>query len=151
MRAPSETFREDARANPHEQQQQSVRRLEETVANPIVSIVVPVAGIVAGLIGNKAAAVGWRAVFGEDAPIVKSQKAAKKDVAQRRKQAKKDGLSKAEIDAIKDPSDDQPIWKLRRWATVSGVLLQGLRVAAKRGAQKGAERLTTRRPRTNRG
>lgn len=121
------------------------------MANPIVSIVVPVAGIVAGLIGNKAAAVGWGAVFGEDAPTVKSQKAAKKDVAQRRKQAKKDGLSKAEIAAIRDPEDDQPIWKLLLWATVSGVLLQGLRVAAKRGAQKGAERLTTRRPRSNRG
>ena len=37
------------------------------------------------------------------------------------------------------------------WATISGVVLQGLRMAAKRGAKAGAERLTTRRPRPNRG
>ena len=37
------------------------------------------------------------------------------------------------------------------WATISGVVLQGLRVAAKRGTQVGVERLTTRRPRANRG
>ena len=121
------------------------------MANPLVSIAVPVAGIVAGIVGNKAAAAGWGAVFGEDAPTVKSQKAAKKDAAKRRKQAKKDGLSKAEIAAIRDPEDDQPIWKMMLWATVSGVILQGLRVAAKRGAQTGTERLTTRRPRPNRG
>src|SRR5699024_10438666 len=84
-------------------------------------------------------------------PTVKSQKAAKKDAAKRRKQAKKDGLSKAEIAAIRDPEDDQPIWKMMLWATVSGVILQGLRVAAKRGAQTGTERLVTRRPRPNRG
>jgi len=121
------------------------------VANPLVSIVVPIAGIVAAAVGNKAAAAGWGAVFGEDAPTMKSQKAAKKDVAKRRKQAKKDGLSASEIAAIKDPSDDQPVWKMMLWALVSGVILQGLRVAAKRGAQKGTERLTTRRPRPNRG
>ncbi len=121
------------------------------MANPLVSIAVPVAGIIAGVIGNKAAAAGWGAVFGEDAPTLKSQKAAKKDVAKRRKQAKKDGLAKAEIAAITDPSDDQSVWKMMLWTTVSGVILQGLRVAAKRGAQTGAERLTTRRPRPNRG
>ena len=121
------------------------------MANPIVSIVVPVAGLVAAAVGNKAAAAGWGALFGEDAPTVKSQKSAKKDVAKQRKQAKKDGLSKAEIEAIKDPEDEQPIWKLLLWATISGVLLQGLRVAAKRGAKTGAERLTSRRPRPNRG
>ena len=118
------------------------------MANPIVSIAVPVAGIVAAVVGNKAAAAGWGAVFGEEAPTTKTQKAAKKDVARRRKQAKKDGLSKAEIAAIKD---DQPLWKILLWATVSGVILQGLRVAAKRGAKSGAERLTSRRPRPNRG
>ena len=99
----------------------------------------------------KAAETGWGVVFGEDAPTTKSQKAAKKDVAARRKQAKKDGASKAEIQAIKDPDDDQPVWKLMLWALVSGVLLQGLRTAARRGAKTGAERLTTRRPRPNRG
>ena len=122
------------------------------MANPIVSIVVPVAGLVAAAAGNKAAAAGGGALFGEDAPTVKSQKSAKKDVAKQRKQAKKDGLFKAEIEAIKDPEDDQPIWKL---------LLSGRRspesscrdcgVAAKRGAKTGAERLTSRRPRPDRG
>lgn len=121
------------------------------MANPLVSIAVPVAGIVAAQIGNRAAAAGWGAVFGEDAPTVKAQKAAQKDAAQRRKQAKKDGLSKAEIDQIKDPEDDEPIWKMLLWATVSGVILQGLRMGAKRGAKKGTERLTMRRPRPNRG
>ncbi|GAA4530428.1 DUF4235 domain-containing protein [Brachybacterium paraconglomeratum] len=121
------------------------------MANPIVSIAVPVAGIVAAAVGNKAAAAGWGALFGEDAPTVKAQKSAQKDVAKRRKQAKKDGLSKSEIAAIKDPEDDQPLWKILLWATISGVILQGLRVAAKRGAKSGAERLTSRRPRPNRG
>lgn len=121
------------------------------MANPLVSIIVPVAGIIAASVGKKAAETGWGVVFGEDAPTTKSQKAAKKDVAARRKQAKKDGASKAEIAAIKDPDDDQPVWKMMLWATVSGVILQGLRVAAKRGAKTGAERLTTRRPRPNRG
>ncbi|NMA77101.1 MAG: DUF4235 domain-containing protein [Actinomycetales bacterium] len=121
------------------------------MANPIVSIAVPVAGLVAAAVGNKAAAAGWGALFGEDAPTAKAQKAAQKNVAAQRKQAKKDGLSKAEIEAIKDPEDDQPIWKLLLWATISGVLLQGLRVAAKRGTKTGVERLASRRPRPNRG
>nr|WP_245349006.1 DUF4235 domain-containing protein [Brachybacterium fresconis] len=121
------------------------------VANPLVKIAVPVAGIIASQVGNKAAAKGWGAVFGEDAPTVKANKAAQKDAEKRRKQAKKDGLPKSEIEAIKDPEDDQPIWKMLLWATVSGVLLQGLRMAAKRGAKSGTERLTSRRPRPNRG
>jgi hypothetical protein len=121
------------------------------VANPLVSIIVPVAGIVAASLGSKAAEAGWGAVFGEDAPTTKTTKAGQKEAAARRKQLKKDGASKAEIQAVKDPEDDQPIWKLLLWATISGVILQGLRVAAKRGAKVGAERLTTRRPRPNRG
>lgn len=121
------------------------------MANPLVSIAVPVAGIIAAKIGTKAASAGWGAVFGEEAPTLKAEKAAKKDVARRRKQAKKDGLSKAEIAAIHDPADDQPVWKLMLWASISGVLLQGLRMLAKRGAKAGAERLTMRRPRANRG
>ena len=121
------------------------------MANPLVSIAVPVAGLVAAAVGNKAAAAGWGDVFGEDAPTDKTQKALQKDAAQRRKQAKKDGLSKDEIAQIKDPSEQMPVWKMMLWATISGVVLQGLRVAAKRGTQVGVERLTTRRPRANRG
>ena len=55
------------------------------MANPLVSIAVPVAGLVAAAVGNKAAAAGWGAVFGEDAPTDKTQKALQKDAAQRRK------------------------------------------------------------------
>ncbi|WP_341854857.1 DUF4235 domain-containing protein [Brachybacterium sp. GPGPB12] len=95
------------------------------MANPLVSIIVPVAGIIAASVGKKAAETGWGVVFGEDAPTTKSQKAAKKDVAARRKQAKKDGASKAEIQAIRDPDDDQPVWKLMLWTLVSGVLAAG--------------------------
>ena len=54
------------------------------MANPLVSIIVPVAGIIAASVGKKAAETGWGVVFGEDAPTTKSQKAAKKDVAARR-------------------------------------------------------------------
>jgi hypothetical protein len=100
------------------------------VANPLVSIAVPVAGVLAAKLGTKAAEAGWGAVFGEDAPTTKTQKAAQKDVAARRKQMKKDGASKAEIRAVRDPEDDQPVWKLMLWATISGVVLQGLRMAA---------------------
>lgn len=121
------------------------------MANPLVKIVVPLAGIAASVIGNKAASAGWGAVFGEEAPTVKATKAAKKDAQKRRKQAKKEGRSAAEIEEIKDPADDQPIWKMLLWATVSGVFLQGLKMMAKRGAQTGAERVVKRRPRTNRG
>ncbi|MFC7374019.1 MULTISPECIES: DUF4235 domain-containing protein [unclassified Brachybacterium] len=121
------------------------------MANPLVKIAVPVAGIVAAAVGNKAAAAGWGAVFGEDAPTVKAAKNSQKETQKRRKQAKKEGRPKAEISQIKDPMEDQPVWKVMLWALVSGVILQGLRIAAKRGAKTGAERLTARRPRANRG
>ncbi|GAA1490287.1 DUF4235 domain-containing protein [Brachybacterium sacelli] len=121
------------------------------MANPLVKIAVPVAGIIASTVGNKAANAGWGAVFGEDAPTLKAAKASQKETQKRRKQAKKEGLPASEIESIKDPVDDQPIWKMLLWATVSGVLLQGLRMAAKRGAKAGTERLTARRPRANRG
>lgn len=121
------------------------------MANPLVTIAVPIAGIVASQLGTRAAAAGWGAVFGEDAPTAKAQKASKKDVARRRRQGKKQGLSSAEITALHDPQEDQPLWKILLWATVSGVVLQGLREAARRGTKTGVERLTTRRPRPNRG
>ena len=68
-----------------------------------------------------------------------------------RDRAKKDGLSKAEIAEIRDPAEDVPWWKAILWTIVSGVLLQGLRAAAQNGTKKGADRLTRRRPRPNRG
>lgn len=121
------------------------------MANPLVSVAVPVAGLIASILGKKVASAGWGAVFGEDAPTPKAAKASKKETAQRRKQAKKDGLGKAEIREIRDPSEDQPVWKIMLWTLISGVLLQGLRQLAQRGAKKGTERMISRRPRANRG
>lgn len=121
------------------------------MANPIVKIVVPLAGVAASILGQKAITAGWGAVFGEDAPTAKVAKASKKDTAKRRKQAKKDGLSKAELAEIRDPMDDRPVWKIMLWTVLSGVALQGLRTAAQRYAAKGTERVIARRPRPNRG
>lgn len=121
------------------------------MANPLVKIVVPLAAVVAGQVGNKVATSGWGAVFGEDAPTVKAAKASQKETRQRRKEAKKEGRSKAEVESIRDPVDELPIWKTLLWALVSGVLLQGLKMIARRGAAAGAERVTARRPRANRG
>ncbi|MEE1618947.1 DUF4235 domain-containing protein [Brachybacterium sp. J144] len=121
------------------------------MANPLVKIAVPLAGVIAATLGRKVAAAGWGVVFGEDAPTPKATKATRKETLRQRKQAKKDGLSKAEIRAIRDPSEEQPIWKAMLWALVSGVLLQGFRLLAQRGAKAGAEGLTRRRPRPNRG
>jgi hypothetical protein len=121
------------------------------VANPLVSIAVPIAGIIASQLGTRAAAAGWGAVFGEDAPTAKARRASHKDLARRRKQGKREGLSRAELRDLKDPQEDQPLWKVLLWASVSGVVLQGLREAARRGTKSGVERLTTRRPRPNRG
>ena len=121
------------------------------MANPLVKIVVPVAGIVAAQIGLRAARSGWGAVFGEDAPTLKANRSSAKDTAKRRKQAKKDGLSKAEIAEIRDPMEDQPVWKVMLWTLISGVLLQGLKQLAQRYAKKGTEKVVSRRPRPNRG
>lgn len=121
------------------------------MANPLVKIAVPVAGILASTIGKKATQAGWGAVFGEDPPTPKAAKASKKDTAQRRKEAKKEGRSQAEIARIRDPQEDLPGWKLALWTVISGIVLQGLRQAAKRGAANGTEKLVGRRPRPNRG
>lgn len=121
------------------------------MANPLVKIAVPLAGALAAMIGRKAANAGWGAVFGEDAPTEKATRASRKETARLRKQAKKDGLSKAEIEAIRDPADDTPVWKGMLWALLSGVVLQGIRMAAQKGTRSGVERLTRRRPRPNRG
>ncbi|GAA1334669.1 MULTISPECIES: DUF4235 domain-containing protein [Brachybacterium] len=121
------------------------------MANPLVKIVVPIAGILAAQVGSRAARSGWGAVFGEDAPTVKANRASKKDTAARRKQAKKDGLSKAEIDEIRDPMDEQPVWKVMLWTLISGVMLQGFKQLAQQYAKKGTERVVSRRPRANRG
>lgn len=121
------------------------------MANPLVKIAVPLAGVLAAALGKKVAETGWGAVFGEEPPTPKAAKATRKQTQQQRKQAKKDGLSKAEIQAIRDPSEEQPIWKAMLWTLISGVLLQGFRQIAQRGAKSGTERLTRRRPRPNRG
>ena len=119
--------------------------------NPLVSIAASVAGIAAGVIGKKVMVSGWGAVFGEEAPTDKALKASKKDVKQQRKQAKKDGLSKEEIAQIRDREEELPAWKLALWAILSGAILQALQLGARRLAADGADRVTRRRPRPNRG
>lgn len=119
--------------------------------NPLVSLAATAAGIGAGVFGKKLIESGWGAVFGEDAPTNQVTKTSAKDTKARRKQAKKDGLSKEEIAEIRDPQEDLPVWKLMLWTTLSGAVLQGLRLAARRAAAQGTERLTQRRPRPNRG
>jgi len=121
------------------------------VANPLVKIAVTGAGIAAGVIGNKLITRGWDAAFGEDAPTAKALKASAKATKAARKEAKKAGLSKAEILDIRDPQQDQPVWKGLLWILISGVAIKALQELAKKGARSGAERLTSRRPRANRG
>lgn len=121
------------------------------MANPLVKIAVPLAGVAAAVIGNKVAEAGWGAVFGEDAPTEKTVKNSQKDAKKQRKQAKKEGQPKPEIEAIRDPAEDQPIWKALLWTLISGVVLQGIKLAAERGTRKGVDSLTYRRPRSNRG
>ena len=74
-----------------------------------------------------------------------------KAVKAEKKSAKKDGATKQEIAEISDPMDDFPVWKVALWTVLSGVAIQGLRLLAERGAQKGAAKLVARRPRPNRG
>ncbi|MFC0676048.1 DUF4235 domain-containing protein [Brachybacterium hainanense] len=119
--------------------------------NPLVKAAVTGAGIAAGVIGSKLLAGGWGAVFGEEAPTPKVLRSSAKQTKLARKQAKKDGLSRSEIAAIRDPRQDQPIWKGLLWVVLSGAALTAFRQLAQKGAERGAERLTARRPRPNRG
>lgn len=121
------------------------------MANPLVKLAVTGSGLAAAMIGRRLADAGWGAVFGEEPPDDKFARSSEKDTKKRVKQARKDGLSKAEIAEIRNPADDVPWWKGVLWAVVSGILLQGLRTAAQSGAKQGTERLTRRRPRPNRG
>ncbi|MGY5763958.1 DUF4235 domain-containing protein [Brachybacterium sp. DNPG3] len=121
------------------------------MANPLVKIIVPIVGVAVGTLGRKAATAGWGAVFGEDAPTAKAQKASAKATAKQRKQAKKAGLGKDEIARITDPMQNQAAWKVALWTILSGVVLQAVRQAAQRGATRGTEALISRRPRANRG
>lgn len=121
------------------------------MANPLVKIAVTASGFAAARLGRRIADAGWGAVFGEEPPDDQFTRNSEKETKKRVKQAKKDGLSKAEIEEIRNPADDVPWWKGMLWAAVSGVLLQGLRTAAQSGAKKGTDRITRRRPRPNRG
>lgn len=121
------------------------------MSNPLVKVAASLAAVAAGMIGRKLLISGWEAAFGEDAPTDQVVKESAKDTKERRKQAKKDGLSKAEVKEIRDPQDDIAVWKIVLWTVLSGAVLQGLRLAAERAAAQGAERLTERRPRPNRG
>lgn len=120
-------------------------------ANPIVKVAVAVAGTLAAMAANQLLEKGWGAVFGERPPSEKMSKQSAKAVKAEKKSAKKDGATKQEIAEISDPMDDFPVWKVALWTVLSGVAIQGLRLLAERGAQRGAAKLVTRRPRPNRG
>lgn len=122
-----------------------------TSSNPLVGLAVAGAGIASAFIGNQLLEKGWGAVFKEDAPTEKMTKQSAKDTKAERKQAKKEGRGKDEIAQISDPIGDMPVWKILLWTALSGVVVQGIKMLAQRGAQKGMERMTTRRPRPNRG
>ncbi len=120
-------------------------------SNPLVRLAVTGAGLAAAFVANQALQRGWSALFGEDAPTDKVSKQSAKDVKAERKQAKKDGASRAEIAQITDPMDEIPVWKMVLWAVLSGVAIQGLRMLTERGAERGAQHLVERRPDPNRG
>lgn len=119
--------------------------------NPIVKLAVLGAGVAGSFVANQVLEKGWSAVFGETAPSDKAVKQGAKEAKTERKEAKKDGASKAKLSDISNSMDDVPVWKLLLWTVVSGVVIQGIRLLAERGAQKGAARLVERRPRSNRG
>lgn len=121
------------------------------MGNLLVKIAVTVSGVAAAMVGRQLITAAWGAVFGEDAPTPKNTKASAKETAKRRKQAKKEGLDKQQIEEIRDPSEQEPVWKVLLWTLLSGVVLQGMRMLAQRGAQAGTEKITGRRPRPNRG
>ncbi|HJB10119.1 MAG TPA: DUF4235 domain-containing protein [Candidatus Brachybacterium merdavium] len=121
------------------------------MGNVLVKISMTIAGLAAAVVGNKLIISLWGAIFGEDAPTAKHAKSTAKETKQRRKEAKKEGQTAQEIAAIRDPSEDQPVWKALLWTLLSGVFLQGMRMLAQRGARVGTEKVAGRRPRPNRG
>lgn len=120
-------------------------------SNPLVKVAVAIAGSGAAFLANQLLERGWSAVFGEDAPTEKATKQSAKDTKKERKRAKKEGRSKQDVADISDPMEDVPVWKTVLWTVVSGLAIQGLRLLAERGAQKGTEKVVGRRPRPNRG
>lgn len=121
------------------------------MSNPIVNAAVTVSGILASVGGTKLLTQGWQAAFGEEPPTPKAQSKSAKETKKKRKQAKKDGLSKAEIAQIRDPQKDVATWKTVLWLVLSAVFITGAKELAKRGVKSGGDRLTERRPRHNRG
>ena len=121
------------------------------MSNPIVNAAVTVSGILASLGGSKLLTQGWEAAFGEAPPTPKAQSKSAKETKKKRKQAKKDGLSKLEISQITDPQKDMPAWKTVLWLVLSAIFVTGSRELAKRGVKRGGDLLTERRPRENRG
>ncbi|MGP9694534.1 DUF4235 domain-containing protein [Brachybacterium sp. AOP25-B2-12] len=120
-------------------------------AQPLIRLAVIGAGVGAAFLGNQLLERGWEAIFKEDAPTDKVAKRGAKDTKAERKQAKKDGATPTELAEIHDPMDDLPVWKILLWTVLSGVAIQGIKLLAERGVQKGAERLIDRRPGSNRG
>ena len=120
-------------------------------SNPLVGAIVTVAGIGTSILAKKALAAGWHRAFDEEVPDSKFEKQAKKDLKERKKQAKKDGASKAELKEMTSEYEDVDAWKVALFTILSGVVITALQQAARKGAQSGAERRVARRPRANRG
>lgn len=121
------------------------------MANPLVKFAVIGSGIIAGIVSNKVLSKGWGLAFGEEPPTSKALKRSAKETKAAQRQAKKDGLGKADVRAITDPHDEDPIWKTMLWLVLSGIVVKTVREYAKRGTQKGSDRIFARRPRANRG
>lgn len=119
--------------------------------NPLVKLAMTGASLAAGYVGQKLLIAGWEAVFGEDAPTDQNVKQSAKDTKAVRKMAKKEGLTKEELQEIRDPEEDRPFWQAVLWTILTGVILQLVREAAASGTRLGAQKLSGRRPSPNRG
>ena len=64
-------------------------------SNPLVGAIVTVAGIGTSILAKKALEAGWHRAFDEEVPDSKFEKQAKKDLKERKKQAKKDARPEA--------------------------------------------------------
>ena len=119
--------------------------------NPLVKLAMAGASIAAGIAGKKALSVLWERVFHEQVPEESEMKKEEKNLKKRRKAARKDGRSRADVESMKGAYDDVPAWRVALWTILSGTLIVGLQQLAREGARKGASSLTRRRPRPNRG
>ncbi len=125
--------------------------MSKQTATPGVKLVITLAGLAAGVVGSKLLDAAWGVAFGEQAPTASAQKTSEKDLAEAKKEAKQRGATKQELREMESSFDALPAWKIVLWTAVSGAVISGLRMAAERGAEAGANRLLGRRPESARG